>query len=298
MPRVYWKSIIAVFLLAFGLRWVVQQRHASDIRTSPPFSEVEDDEEESKLLEEATDSADEPAADSPAKKGPLTFDHDPVEVKPRPEDDEVTVTFAFTNTSGKPVTITGLESTCFCLEASLDQRTYAAGAKGSGKAVFKVSSFVGRHEKTLYIYTNDPAATEQVLTFALDVPVVISIEPNLLEWTLGETPAPKEMVIKMVGPDPMHITKVTPTRENVRYELKEITPGREYRLIVTPTTTTDITIGAFKIETDSKIPKYARQMAFFSIVRPELAEKKKAAAEAKQEDSQKGRHENPEPGKP
>jgi hypothetical protein len=281
MPRVYWKSVIAVFLLAFGLRWFVQLRPASDTGVSPPFSQV-GDEAENKLPEQAAASADAPASDGPAKKGPLTFDQDPVEVKPRPEDEEITVAFSFTNTSGKPITITGLESTCSCLEASLDQRTYAAGAKGSGKAVFKVSSFVGRHEKTLYIYTNDPAATEQVLTFVLDVPVVVSVEPNLLEWTVGEPAVPKEMVIKMVGPDPMHITNVDPTRENVRYELKEISPGREYRLIVTPTTTADVTIGAFKIETDSKIPRYARQMAFFSIVRPELAEKKKAAAEAKQ----------------
>jgi hypothetical protein len=87
------------------------------------------------------------------------------------------------------------------------------------------------------------------------------------------------MTFKMLGEQPMHITKITPTRENVRHELKEITPGREYRLIVTPASTADITVGAFKIETDSKIPKYARQMAFFSIVRPELAEKKKTEAQ-------------------
>jgi hypothetical protein len=98
---------------------------------------------------------------------------------------------------------------------------------------------------------------------------------------VGEEPSSKEMVIKMVGADPTRISKVTPTRENVRYELKEVTPGREYRFIVTPTTTADVTIGAFKIETDSKIPKYSRQMAYFSIVRPELAEKKKQAAAAK-----------------
>jgi hypothetical protein len=213
-------------------------------------------------------------------QGALTFDHDPVEVKPKPEDDEIATTFKFTNTSDKPVTVTGLESTCSCLEASMDQRTYAPGARGSGKALFKVSSFVGRHEKTLHIYTDYPGAMEQVLTFAIEVPVVVRIEPNLLEWTLGDPPQSKTMVIKMVGQDPLHITHITPTRENVRYELKEITPGREYHLIVTPTTTANVTVGAFKIETDSKIPKYARQMAFFSIERPDLAKKKAAAAAA------------------
>jgi hypothetical protein len=282
MPRIHWKPVLAVFAIAIGVRGALNRRPTADKTAPPTLTQVEATEtNEATKPDAATAPGGESADDTPKVRGALTFDHDPVEVKPRPEDEEIATTFEFTNSSDKPVTVKGLESTCSCLEASMDQRTYAPGARGSGKALFKVSSFVGRHEKTLHIYTDYPGASEQVLTFALEVPVIISIKPNLLEWTLGEPAQAKTMVIKMVGQDPLHITKVTPTRENVRYELKEVTPGREYHLIVTPTTTADITIGAFKIETDSKIPKYSRQMAFFSIVRPELAEKKKAAAEAK-----------------
>jgi hypothetical protein len=291
MPRIHWKPLVALIVLAIGARWALQYRDATTEPTPPAVTHVDEQESESEDAADPPDSTTvaEPSTDAAAARGALTFDHDPVEVKPRPEDEEITVSFAFTNNSSRPVTVKGLESTCSCLEASLDQRTYAPGARGSGKAVFKVSSFVGRHEKTLYLYTDDPGQSEQVLTFALDVPVVVSIEPNLLEWTVGEPATPKEMVIKMVGADPMRITKVTPTRENVRYELKEVTPGREYRFIVTPTTTADVTIGAFKIETDSKIPKYSRQMAYFSIVRPELAEKKKEAAAEKDVEKEAGK---------
>ena len=48
---------------------------------------------------------------------------------------------------------------------------------------------------------------------------------------------------------------------------KEVTPGREYVVTVKPKSTNDVMLGAIKIETDSKIPKYQRQLAFFSIVR-------------------------------
>jgi hypothetical protein len=281
MPRIYWKPILAVFAIAIGVRGALNLRHSAENSAAPTLTHVEVSETEGEAEPTAIAPVGSSADETSKARGALTFDHDPIEVKPRPEDDQIATTFEFTNTSDKPITVKGLESTCSCLEASMDQRTYAPGARGSGKALFKVSSFVGRHEKTLHIYTDYPGASEQVLTFVLEVPVVVSIEPNLLEWTLGEPAEPKTMVVKMVGPDPLHITHITPTRENVRYELKEVTPGREYQLIVTPTTTADITIGAFKIETDSKIPKYSRQMAFFSIVRPELAEKKKAAAEAK-----------------
>lgn len=206
-------------------------------------------------------------------RGELLFDNDPLEIKPKPEDEEIETTFTFKNGGDKSLAITGLESSCSCLEASLDKQIYAAGEKGTGKAKFKISSFVGRHEKTLHIFTNDPDHTDQVLNFVLEVPAVVSIEPKLLQWIVGVKPEPKEFIVKMVGQDAMKITNVTATRQNVTFEYKEIIPGREYKVILTPTDTSGVTIGALKIETDSKIPKYQRQMAFFSIVRPDQVEK-------------------------
>ncbi|MFZ4764799.1 MAG: DUF1573 domain-containing protein [Roseimicrobium sp.] len=204
---------------------------------------------------------------------------DPIEVRPKPEDEIVDVVFSFTNTGAKPVTILKIDSSCACLEAALDKATYAAGEKGSGKAQFKTSSLTGRHEKLLHLFTDDPAAPEQAIRFAIEVPVVVSIEPNLLEWTVGEEPLAKEFTVKMLGKEALHITNISATRENVTFEKKEIVPGREYRISVKPASTADVTIGALKIETDSKVPKYSRQMAFFNIIRAELAEKK---AQAKQ----------------
>jgi hypothetical protein len=211
----------------------------------------------------------------------LVFDQDPLELKPKPEDEKVEATFTFTNKGKKAIRVTGLDSTCSCLEASLDKAVYGPGEKGTGKATFKVSSFVGRHEKTLHIYTDDPAEPDKVLTVILEVPEVVSIEPKLLEWVVGEEPTAKELTIKIIGEEPMKIKNVAATRENVTFETKEITPGREYRITVKPSSTAEITVGMLKIETDSKIPKFARQMAFFNIVRPELAEKKAKAAEAR-----------------
>jgi hypothetical protein len=216
----------------------------------------------------------------------LVFDQDPLELRPKPEDEKVEASFTFTNKGNKAIKVTGLDSTCSCLEASLDKAVYAPGEKGTGKAVFKVSSFVGRHEKTLHLYTDDPAEPDKVLNVVLEVPEVVSIEPKLLEWVLGEEPKAKELTVKIIGEEPMKIKSVAATRENVTFETKEITPGREYRITVKPSKTDEITVGMLKIETDSKIPKFARQMAFFNIVRPELAEKKAKAAEAKAKEGQ------------
>ena len=197
----------------------------------------------------------------------MVLDGTVVEVKPKPEDEVIEVAFTFRNKGDKAVTILGLESGCSCLSSSLDARTYAPGASGTGKAEFKVSSFVGRHEKSVTVTTDDEAQPSWVIPFILDVPAVVSIEPKTLQWWLGGEADEKTCVIKMLGEQPMRITGVTSTRENVDFVMEEVAAGREYRLKVKPKSTDEVLMGALKIETDSTIPKYQRQLAFFSVFR-------------------------------
>lgn len=197
----------------------------------------------------------------------LVLDVPAVEVKPKPEDETIEVSFTFRNTGDKPVTILNIESACSCLSSSLDERTYAAGASGTGKAEFKVSSFVGRHEKSVTVSTDDPKQPRWSIPFILDVPAVVEIEPKTLQWWLGDKPEAKTCVITMQGEAPMKVTGVTSTRENVEFTWEEVTPGKQYRITVTPKSTEEVLMGALKIETDSTIPKYQRQLAFFSVFR-------------------------------
>lgn len=197
----------------------------------------------------------------------LVLDGKVIEVKPKPEDETISALFTFTNKGTKTVKVTSVESKCSCLSATVDSESYAAGAKGVGTAEFKVGSFVGKHEKFVVINTDDPAQPEFVVTFVLDVPEVIQIEPRNLQWWLDDSPDTKEMTVKMVGKDPMKITNVSSTKDTVEFSWKEIAPGREYRITVTPKTTKEVFLGALKIETDSKIPKYQRQLGYFSVYR-------------------------------
>jgi hypothetical protein len=197
----------------------------------------------------------------------LVLDTPVIEVKPKPEDESVEVAFTFRNSGTKPVTIVNLDSGCSCLSASLDQRVYEPGASGTGKAEFKVSTFVGRHEKTITVTTDDPAQPRWQVPFVLDVPAVVEIEPRTLQWWLGDPAEEKSCVVKMLGDSPINIVAITSTRENVEFHSEEITPGREYRITVKPKSTDEVLMGALKLETDSTIPKYQRQLAFFSVFR-------------------------------
>jgi hypothetical protein len=197
----------------------------------------------------------------------LTLDVPAIELKPKPEDEEVETTFTFRNKGDKTVKILALESACSCLSAELDKAEYQPGETGTGKASFKVSTFVGRHEKHVLVSTDDPKQPEWQVNFVLDVPAVVDIKPKQLQWFIGDEPTQKSCLVQFTGEEPTKIVKITPTRENVEFDWKEIKEGREYLINLKPKSTQDVTMGALKIETSSSIAKYRYQLAFFSISR-------------------------------
>lgn len=211
----------------------------------------------------------------------LALDVPAVELKPKPEDEEVETTFKFRNKGDKTVKILGLESACSCLSAELDKAEYKPGEVGTGHASFKVSTFVGRHEKFVTVNTDDPKQPDWQINFILDVPAVVDIKPKNLQWFIGDDPSRKSCLVQFTGEEPMKIIKITPTRENVEFDWKEIKEGREYLITVKPKNTQDITMGALKIETNSTIAKYRYQLAFFTITRKPEPQPAPAAAEAK-----------------
>ncbi len=211
----------------------------------------------------------------------LSLDVPAIELKPKPEDEEVEITFKFRNKGDKTVKILGLESACSCLSAELDKAEYKPGEVGTGHASFKVSTFVGRHEKFVTVNTDDPKQPDWPINFILDVPAIVDIKPKNLQWSIGDAPAPKACLVKFVGNAPMKILKITSTRENVEFDWKEIKQGREYLITVKPKTTEEVTMGALKIETDSTIAKYRYQLAFFTIARKPEAKPAAATAETK-----------------
>jgi len=211
----------------------------------------------------------------------LSLDVPAIELKPKPEDEEVETTFKFRNKGDKTVKILGLESACSCLSAELDKPEYKPGEVGTGHASFKVSTFVGRHEKFVTVNTDDPKQPDWQINFILDVPAVVDIKPKNLQWLVGDVPATKACQVKFVGDAPMKILKITSTRENVEFDWKEIKEGREYLITVKPKSTEEVTMGALKIETNSTIAKYRYQLAFFTITRKPEAQPGAATAETK-----------------
>ncbi len=181
------------------------------------------------------------------------------------------VEFPFTNKGNKTVTIASSDSGCSCskVEVSEGKLKYAPGESGSVRATFDTGNYSGTVDKTIKVSlitdsTQEPLSVS--LSLKINIPVLISLEPKTLQWSIGEKAEPKTIKINIAEGHAINVTGVNSSSEAFTQELKKSKDGKEYELIITPNDTADASLALFRIETDCAIQKYRMQQAF-AVVR-------------------------------
>ena len=197
-------------------------------------------------------------------KNELSFKETVVPVKVAPDQDSITASFSFTNTSGTPVTISKIHVSCDCTTAGAkdNKLTYAPGESGVISAVMKTGNFSGTVDKDMTVYANGSAYK---LVIRAQIPDIIRMEPRKLEWARGEAAAPKTIKITISKELPVNLTTVDLTGDAFDYEPVTVKKGREYKIIVTPKSTAKPAFNTIWVRTDSTVPRYKRQMGFLAI---------------------------------
>ena len=224
----------------------------------------------------ATNAVDEAApAEAPPPSGPVvaggvTFENPFLTMTASHADSEAKAVFKFRVTGSRPVTFTDIRTYCSCLSAGTagGKMTWQPGESGTVEAVFELGAFEGEVRKTLGVTTDEPGAGETILTLAVTIPVLYEVEPSMLKWTLHDPAAAKEFTLRVKGDSAVRVTGLVSSRENMIAEAKEIAPGREYRIILTPRTTAEPMLGSLRVETDAPWERYRRKLLFFSVARP------------------------------
>jgi Protein of unknown function (DUF1573) len=192
--------------------------------------------------------------------------HAPAEAK------TVSADFEFTNKSGKTVNIRRYESTCSCMSVTVKEGKlrYAPGETGVIRANFDMGNFSGEVDKSVAVYLdNDPEDKPSViLTTRVHIPVLVSVEPKTVKWDLGGKPETKSVRITMNHSKPIKVTQVTVSNEAFKRELKTITEGKEYELLLTPADVTAPALCIVRIDTDCDIAKHKLQQVFGVIRKP------------------------------
>jgi hypothetical protein len=165
---------------------------------------------------------------------------------PRPLQRTVEAHFTFRNNSAQPVTIRSVQTNCDCLEAGTDKSTYAPGEGGTLVARFTTGDRLGLYERAIDVVTSEsPTATR--LTVRIEVPTPATVTPLNLLWSIGAARTPQPVEIRVAEGIEIEFTETFATNDSFTARLETITPGRHYRVQVTPAATTEFANAAIRI---------------------------------------------------
>jgi hypothetical protein len=200
-----------------------------------------------------------------AASAAFRFESTVVEVQAEFGAERATAVFRFTNAGSAPATVRGIETSCGCLSAKSDKKTYAPGESGQVEAVFNIKGMSGSVERSVSFESATRGEAPVRLAVRVHIPLLIEIEPKMTEWKVGEPPAPKRARIVMKGDEPIRVKNLSSSRRNVSAVLHEIEPGRVYEIEMVPDSTAASLLGVVRFETDTRFREQQRQMAFYRI---------------------------------
>ncbi len=199
----------------------------------------------------------------------LQFDSVEASVEADPSQTSVEVQFPFRNTGSQPVRITRIESTCACLLAQADRALYEPGDLGQITATFTLEGRTGNLEIAIVLQTDSPAQPLIRLLTRVQVPDLVSLEPDMLAWSIGSSPAPKVAIFSVLRPEPISLVSAEPMNDGFEVEWEALEKGRRYAVRVTPVSTVQSQIASIRIETDCEIPAQRRHLLFLQIDHPD-----------------------------
>jgi hypothetical protein len=155
-------------------------------------------------------------------------------------------TFEFTNTSDRPVTITSIDTSCDCTEATPSAKTFAPGASGTIKAHFSLTGAAGKLQRAIVVSTDEgqPAAS---LSVELEIPEIAQLTPRAVEWKLGGDPTEAIVEIEVVTGLELTIHDINSTSDAFTHRLEVVVPGRHFRLHLAPKDATKPANAAFRL---------------------------------------------------
>jgi hypothetical protein len=168
----------------------------------------------------------------------------------RPLDKLVVAKFRFTNIGNTSLKITDLRPSCGCTTAALKKNEYAPGESGEIEAKFKFDGRIGHQEKWIVVTTDWVPPQPTILRLAVNIPEAITIQPELVVWRIGDELKPKTIRIAIPDEIPAKIVSVQADNPTVKLELRELRPGKELEVRVTPATTSGPGSASLLIRTD------------------------------------------------
>lgn len=131
------------------------------------------------------------------------------------ETDDVTTTFAFSNTGKGTLVIEEVKPTCTCTGVAIDKTTLRPGESGTISVRFRPSS-TGKQNKLIHVASNDFAQPRVTISVQAEVEAFIVFEPKHVELGTIQPGTSRSAYVSVLSPDEgMRVVRVTATNPNV-----------------------------------------------------------------------------------
>ena len=209
----------------------------------------------------------------PLAAGTLKFEESKKEITVANDQKSVTVDFPFKNESADDVVIEKNASDCPCAAVGVkdSKLAYKPGESGTIRIVFNLGKVPETADKLVSIYLKGDSGERPSikLTTRIVVPVIVDIEPKSVTWAVGEKPEPKTITVTMNDSEPVKILSLTSSDPRFKPELKTIEEGKNYQVVITPTSTEEVGMGMLRVETDSKTDARPSHPVYMLIRQPQ-----------------------------
>jgi hypothetical protein len=124
----------------------------------------------------------------------LRFKTTTLSLRAKPGETSLSATFEFTNSATQPITITRIETSCGCTKAESDAKVYPPAGDGRLGVTVSPGTTDGTMLRTISIQTDEPDHPTYHLQLNIEVPPILTIEPNYLAWRATDQ-KPKKLIL-------------------------------------------------------------------------------------------------------
>jgi hypothetical protein len=181
-----------------------------------------------------------------ARVDALEWPQPTMEAQTAPFQKTLSLVFVFKNAGALPVHLLDLQTSCSCITARTDKKTYAPGESGQLTAQFTAEDPPGIYERHISVLT-DESAPPQRLTVRIEIPELVTLTPRSVAWKLGESLTEKSIELRTNGDLRLCCTGATPSNATFSARLETVVPDQVYRLVVLPQGTAAVANAAIRI---------------------------------------------------
>lgn len=187
-----------------------------------------------------------------------------VKITAMPDAVNIPVEWTYTNHLNEPLMVEKFDESCGCLSGKLEQQAHKTGESGVIRASFTPGSSRGVIRKSLHVrFVGYDKPVELIVEATIASPVQLSSQQ--MNWKSSERSSVKTIDVTTGTETDFSITALLGLPENLfKITQETITPLRQYRIHITPTSATSGT-HTLQVRTDSKDPRDQVQAVFLNI---------------------------------